>query len=498
MKHTMTHTFTSRRKSLALALIVAFAFSAVAPIKAAPTERARLLNGLSFFLLPQPGASNVSLFLRIHSGAAFDLAGKEGTMDLLARSLFPDENTRTFVEEELDGRMDVMVDYDAINIRLSGRADALETLVELLRNALVTSTQVDAQTLVKLRVRENATDAKAIADRAAAARLFGSYPLGRPVAGTPESLARIDRADLIYARERFLAPNNATLFITGAVDPTRTRRLLRQYLGAWRRSDTVAQETFRLPDAPSAKVLMVPVAGTDATEIRFNFRAPARASRDYLAAAIVRTMVLSRLLRASVTGTPPRSFDVDYKATKLAGALTVRAAAPAPDAAATLRFVQTTLRALGSTAPPTADELQTARAGLAMLNTAPADPASIAFAQLDADTYGAGVSDTATRLQGVTLADVRGVAADLFGENNGALVVVGDTAKIEEGLTRAGFAVETPASTASAQTLDSPLPRTSTRAREVPVTPLVANPQPAKPTAPPTPRATPTPGTKRP
>jgi predicted Zn-dependent peptidase len=361
MNYTMPHTSTFWRKPLALALIVAFALSAATatPTNAAPAAaRERLLNGLSFFLLPQPGAANVSLFLRIHSGAAFDLAGKEGTMDLLARSLFPDENTRAYVEEELEGRLEVAVDYDSINIRLTGRADALETFVELLRNALVNSTTVDPQTLATLRTRPNAPDARAIADRAAAARLFGSYPLGRPVAGTPESLARIDRADLIYARERFLAPNNATLFIAGAFEPARTKRLLRQYLGAWRRSDAVAQATFRQPEAPSPKILMVPIAGADAVEIRFNFRAPARAERDYHAGDAHQNHFISRLLRASVTGTPPRQFDVDYTSTKLAGALSLRAAAPTSDAAATLAFVQTTLRALGTTAPPTADELK--------------------------------------------------------------------------------------------------------------------------------------------
>ena len=60
----------------------------------ATPERFQLLNGLRVILLSQPGDQDVLLKLRIHSGAAFDLAGKSGSMALLGDLLFPDPSTR--------------------------------------------------------------------------------------------------------------------------------------------------------------------------------------------------------------------------------------------------------------------------------------------------------------------------------------------------------------------------------------------------------------------
>src|SRR5262245_43899735 len=52
-------------------------------------EREQLLNGLDVLFWINNGSPDVMLKLRIHSGAAFDLAGKSGEMALLSDILFP-------------------------------------------------------------------------------------------------------------------------------------------------------------------------------------------------------------------------------------------------------------------------------------------------------------------------------------------------------------------------------------------------------------------------
>ena len=82
-----------------------------------------------------------------------------------------------------------------------------------------------------------------IADRAAAERLFGTFPYGRPEIGTRESLGRIDFADIRFAYDRFFGADNATLTISGKV----TRRRLQggtQILGV-EKSDKLIAPTFR-------------------------------------------------------------------------------------------------------------------------------------------------------------------------------------------------------------------------------------------------------------
>ena len=166
-------------------------------------HREELLNGLKLFLLHRPGDPEVLLKLRIRGGAAFDLAGKEGTIALLSDALFPDPTTRQYVMEELGGRLNVTIDYDAINVSLIGRATEFERLVDLLRTAVV-NPPLSPEVVGRLReerlkgARETFQTPAATADRAVATRLNGLHPYGRPLAGTPDSMARVDRSDILY------------------------------------------------------------------------------------------------------------------------------------------------------------------------------------------------------------------------------------------------------------------------------------------------------------
>ncbi len=122
--------------SICLLLVSAFCVRAGAQTFAEP-EQEQLLNGLKVVLWQRPGDPNVLLKLRINSGAAFDLAGKDGTMALLGDVLFPDPATREYVTEQLGGQLEVSTNYDGIDVLVSGKATEFERIVELLRGALV-------------------------------------------------------------------------------------------------------------------------------------------------------------------------------------------------------------------------------------------------------------------------------------------------------------------------------------------------------------------------
>ena len=79
-------------------------------------------------LLPRPGDQEVLIKLRVHSGAAFDLAGKAGSAALLGDILFPDQITREYFTEEMQGRLDVKTNYDSVTITMQGRAREFERI----------------------------------------------------------------------------------------------------------------------------------------------------------------------------------------------------------------------------------------------------------------------------------------------------------------------------------------------------------------------------------
>src|SRR5882762_11124362 len=163
-------------KKLVLLLVLAAASqSPVFGQLSAPPERFQLLNGLRVLLLSRPGDQDVLLKLRIHSGAAFDLAGKGGSMALLGDILFPDPATREYFTEEMQGRLNVTTNYDSITITMQGRASEFERIIEILRTALVT-TQLTSENVARVRegrikvLKETSISSAMLADRAIAAR----------------------------------------------------------------------------------------------------------------------------------------------------------------------------------------------------------------------------------------------------------------------------------------------------------------------------------------
>ncbi len=406
-------------------------------------RREQLLNGLRVVLWPRPGDGEVLLKLRIHSGAIFDMAGKAGTMALLGDTLFPDPATREYFTEELGGRLLVRTDADSINVTLSGRASEFERIVEQLRNAILNA-PFTADSISKLRdarakvVREASVAPTAIADRAIAARLFGDYPLGRSFNGTTDTLPRIERSDLLFARERFLNPNNATLVVIGGIDNARAMRLLRQRLGAWRQSEAIVPPTFRQPAATDARTLLVDLPNTDTAEIRLAARSIARFDRDNASATLLALLARDRWL-AAFPQLGKSAFFVRNEAYVLPGFFVLGAAIPTPLAANALAAARTVLNTLATTQPTVAELERVRTEALAALNKQFEQPDTLADQWLDTDTYKLDpVYDQTKQLGSVTPASVQRIAAKLFLGAPVASVALGSAAQLKPDLERAG------------------------------------------------------------
>lgn len=437
--------YSGKTPLLAVFLALTLGLTSISPAAQSTVEprREQLLNGLRVLIWHRPNDANVLLKLRIHSGAAFDLAGKAGTMALLGDALFSDPNVREFFVGELSGSLDVTTDYDAINVSLSGRAAEFERIVDLLRGALV-STPLTAETVTKLRearikvVRDTSLTPAVIADRAIAARLFGDHPYGRPFSGATDTLARIDRADLLYARERFLNPNNATLVVVGGVDERRALRALRQLLGAWRKSETVVPATFRQPETPDTRTLLIDLPGAEAAEVRLAARALTRSDRDYAASTLLALLARDRW-QASAPELSKSAFYVRHETHVLPGMFVMGASVRTAEAANTLAAARNVIRSLINT-PPTPSELERLKGeAVATFNKQIEQPESIANMWLDIEAFKlAPIADQLRTLSNMTQVDVQGVAARIFREAPVSTVVVGNAAQLRAELERAG------------------------------------------------------------
>lgn len=284
----------------ALFLISSISIFAQTPISAKPAQD-KLLNGLKVLTWRTPQANKVSVKIRIHSGSSFDPQGKEGLMTLLVENVFPNQTTREFFTEDLGGTFEIIKNHDYIQINTSGNSEEFLTILQTLANT-ITNLTIDKEITAKLKaaqldkLKELEKNPVYIADQTVSKRLFGTFPYGRPVEGTPESIQKIDFADLISAKERFLTADNATIAINGDVKSDYALRAVKRFFGGWQKSENRVPSTFRQPDEPDTKMLGVTVNGNEYTsEIRYALRGLARNDKDFAASEVLTKILQNRL-----------------------------------------------------------------------------------------------------------------------------------------------------------------------------------------------------------
>jgi zinc protease len=430
---------------VALSLVTATTQVSRAQTVAPEPRREQLLNGLRLLLVPRPGDAKVWMKLRVHSGAAFDLANKEGTMALLADALFPDASTQQYVTEELGGRLEVRTTYDAVDVTLDGNASDFDRLAELLRNAFLQMRLApeEVQRLKEARLKSAAGAAQTpagIADRAARARLFGTHPYGRTVEGTPASLAAVQRADLMLARERFFNPNNATLVVVGGCDRARAMRTFRQYLGAWRMSESIPPSTFTQPGAPDPRALVVAAPAAREAEVRVAVRGVSRSDRDRVAALLLAYVARERW-RAALADLSPSNLSARHDSYAVGGVFELSAAVAPASAARAVESARGVLRGLAG-APVSAAEIERAKRDAASARSASASQFPFADEWLDAAVYHYDAASDARALSDATPADLQRAGARLFRDAPLATVVAGDASELRAALTSLAGGVE--------------------------------------------------------
>jgi predicted Zn-dependent peptidase len=289
---------------LSLLLLFLAAVSTAQPL--APRQE-KLLNGLKILMWSQPDAPKVSVKLRVHAGASFDQQGKEGTTCMLAEAFFPTKESREFFADDLGGSLQITCNYDYVEIDATSKPDAYLTMLETIATAISnptidkqTADAVEARMVTKLASDEK--NASAAADLAVRKRLFGTFPYGRPVYGSSESLKSVDFADLKFIYDRLFGADNATIAVTGNFPPDVAFRAIRRFFGPWFKLDRKVPSTFKQPDPPVAATQMIESTENGITEIRYAVRGVARNDREYAAANVVSKILEERIRVKSPTG----------------------------------------------------------------------------------------------------------------------------------------------------------------------------------------------------
>jgi zinc protease len=412
-------------------------------------KRDSLLNGLHLITLERPGAASVGVHLRINTGALFDLAGKGGLGDLTAGMLLKgggglSSKAVSETVEQLALSVSVRVGWDSTDIVVSGAADSLDSIFDLLGKLLIAPAfdQREFDLLKSARVatlKAEAQDDAIAVRRKAIDAVFGTFPYGRPPRGTAESIAQISRQDLLYFHSRFYIANNSELVVTGNTTAEQVTRLARSKLGAWKKGEKIPPTFKPSEPQPSRRVFILdrseeqpPLAAV--AQIGVSRRAP-----DYFAAAIMADCLNQQIPRAPVNaGT---SVQTELDARLLAGPLIVELKSASGNLASDLDAVLETMTRMQASRPA-ADQVEAAKTRLiSSMSQRLNAPETAAEVILDIETYGLGrdyVINFAERVNAIGPADVQRSAQSYLKPQSLTVVIAGPASRFEIPLKKIG------------------------------------------------------------
>ena len=226
-----------------------------APKLSVPTPSLQTLgNGLQVISVQRAGLPLVTAQLLLRRGGELDPLGKAGVADLTAQLLSKGAAGRSAPQiaaeaEALGGSLGASAGWDnsgvGITVTTPKLPQALALLADVVRRPSFAPDELERarkQALDDLRLA--LSQPTSLASLAAARAVFGNGAYGHSRAGTPTSLAGIDRTDVQALHAALYRPDDAILVLTGDISPAQAKALAQTSFGDWQAPATA------LPTAP--------------------------------------------------------------------------------------------------------------------------------------------------------------------------------------------------------------------------------------------------------
>jgi predicted Zn-dependent peptidase len=291
----------------------------------------------------------------------------------------------------------------------------------------------------------------AIADRAFMQVVYGTHPYAHMALGTEESLRQLTIESVALFHQRLYRPSHATLLASGDLRAGEFARMAADAFGSWSDGSTEPPDDGAVappPQAPVHRMVLVDKPGAAQSEIRIGEVGLARSTPDYHP-LIVLNMILggqfvSRLnmkLRQEKGLTYGARTTFDFRRGR--GPFILQTSVQSDGTAEALTASLDEIHAIRGDRPPTADEVDIAKAALTRgyaRNFETPEQVARAMAQLVLyglpkdyfDTFTATVMD-------VTVDRVRGVAETHLHPDRLATAIVSDSSIVVAQLAAAGL-----------------------------------------------------------
>jgi predicted Zn-dependent peptidase len=410
--------------------------------KHAGLRRTTLPGGLRVVTEYLPAVRSASVGVWVGVGSRDEGATVAGAAHFLEHLLFKSTPTRTAVDiaqsmDAVGGELNAFTAKEHTcyyaHVLDSDLALAVDLVADVVLNGRCAPEDVELErdvVLEEMAMRDDDPE-DALADMFLTA-LFGDHPVGRPVIGSPKSVASMTRAQLHSFHVRRYTPERMVVAVAGNVDHDEVLALVRQHFGPrlvrGQRPTGPRKGAGRVPGTPG---LILGSRDAEQTHVSLGVRTPGRGWEHRWALSVLHTALgggLSSRLFQEIRESRGLAYSV-YSALDIfadSGALSVYAACQPERFADVMRI---TTRVLESVAREgiTEEECRIAKGSLRGGLVLGLEDSSSRMSRLGRSelNYGAhrSIEHTLQQIEQVTLEQVNAVARQLLNKRYGAAVV---------------------------------------------------------------------------
>lgn len=393
-------------------------------------EVVTLANGVRIVFDAMPGLRTAAVGVFLGAGARFEPAERNGLAHFLEHMAFKGARglSARQIAEAVEARgasINAATEYERtsyfVRCLSEHAAEMLETMLSLVFAPDHPSAEIEREKGVVLQeIGEAADQPDDLVFELAQQASYGDHPLGRPILGVEETLNAITRDDLFSFATRNYSPHRTVISIAGAYDRSAIEDIVRRWLEA---RPTQSSHPADPPQNPAVSVKTAP-RRLEQCHLVLGRGAPSAVSEDRFAARIFAEIfgggMASRLFQ-EVRESRGLAYTIDASADQHSdvGRVSVYAGCAARDAKEVVKLaagIWEDLAAKGPTEAELARAKAVATATYAMAAEAPAMRAGSAAYELL--TFGRliGVGDVLGKIESVSPADVRRVAAATLGQ----------------------------------------------------------------------------------
>lgn len=207
---------------------VAVTTSSSGQFKLRPMREMQLENGLKIIFITDNSLPRVSMTMLVKVGARQDPAGKDGLNYLTAEMLEQGTQTRNAmaIADEL-GQLGTEINMEPGNdftvVAMDGLISSSEKVLNLFSDMVMNPAFMDGEVARKksqviARQQKKVDDPSNYANDAFDAFLFHGHPYAKDVTGTPTTVRKISKQDVIRHYLNNYRPNNAQLAVVGRIN----------------------------------------------------------------------------------------------------------------------------------------------------------------------------------------------------------------------------------------------------------------------------------------